>query len=103
MFGMRKIPVIMILLVAFSLLVTTSTRANEPTSTLVTRLQMRNKTILIKNNGDGLKYSVKAEDGTVLNANLTEAELASKYPDLYETVRPSIAFPDSSPGIWAGM
>ncbi len=102
MLSMRKIP-IMLLLVTFTLLVTTSTHANESEKPIVTRLQMRDRTILIKNNGDGLRYSVKAEDGTVLSANLTEAELASKYPNLYETVRPSIASPNGSPGIWAGM
>jgi hypothetical protein len=102
--NMLEIPVMTFLISSFSLLLATATYANElEKAAVVTRLQMQDKTILIKNNGDGLKYSVKTKDGTVVSANLTESELAKKHPDLYETIRPSVASSNAYPGIWAGM
>jgi hypothetical protein len=102
---MRKIPVAALLLVVFSTLFASATRADDKNEAVVTKLQTRDKVILIKNQASGLTYSVKSEDGTVLSANLTEAELASKHPDLYEKVRPAVAFPNGSKfdGPWAGM
>jgi hypothetical protein len=103
---MRKIPVILFLMVIVSTLFTSLTRANDVNeSTAITRLQMRDKVVLIKNEADGIKYSIKNQDGDVLSANLNETELASRYPDLYETIRPALASPDDSAntGIWAGM
>lgn len=102
---MRKLAVAIVLFVTFSTLFASVTRADDKNEAVVTKLQMRDKIVLIKNHASGIKYSVKSEEGTVLSANLTEAELASKYPDLYEKVRPSVAFPDGSSfdGAWAGL
>jgi hypothetical protein len=103
---MRKISVMLFLMVVISTLFTSLTRANELNkSTAITRLQMRDKVVLIKNEIDGIKYSIKNQNGDVLSANISETELASKYPDLYETIRPAFASPDGSAdtGIWAGM
>jgi exo-beta-1,3-glucanase (GH17 family) len=101
---MRKTLLSVISLVLFSTLFASATRADDKNEAVVTKLQMRDKIVLIKNQASGIKYSVKSQDGTVLSANLTEAELASKHPDLYEKVRPSVAFPDGSSfdGAWAG-
>ncbi|NJR15501.1 MAG: hypothetical protein HC785_07200 [Calothrix sp. CSU_2_0] len=78
-------------------------QVNEPIG--ITRLQMRDKVVLIKNESDGIKYSIKSQDGEVLSGNINEAELASKYPDLYQTIRPALASPNGAAdmGIWAGM
>ncbi|RUT09155.1 hypothetical protein DSM106972_012080 [Dulcicalothrix desertica PCC 7102] len=101
---MRKTLLSVLSLVLFSTLFASATRADDKNEAVVTKLQMRDKIVLIKNQASGLKYSVKSENGTVLSANLTEAELASKYPDLYKKVRPSVAFPNGSSfdGAWAG-
>ncbi|BDA70852.1 hypothetical protein CAL7716_050180 [Calothrix sp. PCC 7716] len=101
---MRKTLLSVLSLVLFSTLFASATRADDKNEVVVTKLQMRDKIVLIKNQASGIKYSVKSQDGTVVSANLTEAELASKYPDLYEKVCPSVAFPDGSSfdGAWAG-
>lgn len=103
---LRKIPIAILSAVIFSTIFTTITRANESKdNTAITRLQMRDKVILIKNEPDGIRYSVKSENGVVLSANISEAEFATKYPGLYENVRPAIAFPDGSSikSPWAGL
>jgi hypothetical protein len=103
---MRKFSVILFLVVVISTLFNNLTRANQVNEPIaITRLQMRDKVVLIKNESDGIKYSIKSQDGEVLSANISETELASKYPDLYQTIRPALASPNSAAdmGIWAGM
>ena len=65
---------------------------------------MRDRIVVITSNPDGLKYSILNKDGSVLDAKLSEDQLAQKHPDVYERVRPAIAneaTPDVIP--WAGM
>ncbi len=103
---MRKFSVILFLVVVISTLLSNLTRANELNEpTAITRLQMRDKVVLIENESEGIKYSIQNQDGEVLSANISETELASKYPDLYQTIRPALASPNGSSdmGIWAGM
>lgn len=78
-----------------------ATRAAEPT---ITRLEMRDRVVLIASNLEGLKYSILAQDGTVLDAKLSAAQLADKHPELYDRVRPAIA-DEANPSVipWAGM
>jgi hypothetical protein len=66
---------------------------------------MRDRTITVTSDSNGLLYSVSTKDGTVLNANLREEQLQAKYPDVYENVRPAIASDKVTDSVipWAGM
>ncbi len=94
---MRKMPVVVLLVLAAQILFSTAIRAEEPAT--ITRLVMRDRVIIITNAQDGVKYSVKTKDGSVLSANLTEDELAQKHPDVYEQVRPAYAGDEKMPGL----
>lgn len=99
---MRQMPVAALLILVVNILFSTATRAEEPVA--ITRLVMRDRVVAITSGSDGLQYSVLTQDGTVLAANLSEAQLAQKHPDVYEQVRPAIAGQATSGGtIWAGM
>jgi hypothetical protein len=80
----------------------TAISAEEPAT--ITSLVMRDRIVTIANGKDGLKYSVKSKDGTVLSANISENELAQKHPDVYEQVRPAYANDKKIPGLlmWVG-
>ena len=86
---MRPRSVATLLILALSLFFPNATRADEPVT--LARLVMRDRTIIMASDANGLVYSVSTQDGTVLDANLSEAELVAKYPDVYETIRPAIA------------
>jgi hypothetical protein len=97
---MRQVSIAAFLILSVNL-VSTATRAEEPT---ITRLEMRDRAIVITSDSDGLKYSIVSPDGTVLDAKLSEAQLADKHPELYDRVRPAIADEANSDVIpWAGM
>ena len=97
---MRQVSIAAFLILSVNL-VSTATRAEEPT---ITRLEMRDRVVLVTSDSEGLKYSILAPDGTVLDAKLSEAQLADKHPDLYDRVRPAIA-DEANPNVipWAGM
>lgn len=99
---MRRMSVATLLALAFSIFFATAIRAEEDVT--ITRLVLRDRVIVITSAPQGLLYSVSTPDGAVLDANLSEAQLAAKYPDVYESVRPAVAS-DEAPenGIWAGM
>lgn len=100
---MRQMPVVALLILVGNILFSTAIHAEEPA--IITRLVMRDRVVAITSGSDGLKYSVITKDGTVLSANLSEAQLAQKYPDVYEQVRPAVASPEATKGVipWAGM
>lgn len=93
--------VALLILVVSSIIFSTVARAEEPV--VITRLTMRDRVISITSGLEGLQYSVLMKDGTVLAANLSEAQLAQKHPDVYEQVRPAIAGAATLVPIWAGM
>lgn len=86
---MRRMSVATLLILALSVVFTTPTRASEhqPLTTLV----MRDRVITIHNGPKGLSYTVSTQDGTVLDAQLSDAQLQAKYPEVYDNVRPAIA------------
>jgi hypothetical protein len=86
---MRPLSVATLLILALSLFFPNATRADEPVT--LARLVMRERTIIMASDANGLVYSIATRDGSVLEANLSEAELVAKYPDVYETIRPAIA------------
>lgn len=100
---MRQMSVAALLILVGSMLFSTATRASEPLA--ITRLVMRDRVVAITSGPDGLQYSVTMKDGTVLDANLSEAQLAQKHPVVYEQVRPAVASREATPGViqWAGM
>ncbi|KAB8332673.1 hypothetical protein SD80_019095 [Scytonema tolypothrichoides VB-61278] len=101
---MRRISVTTLLILVVSVFFgSAGTRAEEhpPLSNLV----MRDRIITIKNSPNGLSYTVRTQDGTVLDAQLNEAQLQAKYPEVYDTVRPAIANSEKTGGsmIWGGI
>jgi hypothetical protein len=100
---MRRMLVATFSFLAFSVFSATATRASEhqPLTTLI----MRDRVITIHNDSKGLSYTVRTQDGTVLDAQLNEAQLQAKYPDVYDTVRPAIANSEKTGGsmIWGGI
>lgn len=96
-----RLSVTALLILAVNLIFSTATRAEEPT---ITRLEMRDRVVLITSDSEQLKYSILSPDGTILDAELSEAQLADKHPELYDRVRPAIA-DEANPNIipWAGM
>ncbi len=99
---MAQVSVRTLLLLGFSLFATATRAQEHPT---ITRLVMRDRTITVTSDSNGLLYSVSTKDGTVLNANLREEQLQAKYPDVYENVRPAIASDKVTDSVipWAGM
>ncbi|MDM9382094.1 hypothetical protein QUB80_15435 [Chlorogloeopsis sp. ULAP01] len=99
---MRYYPVVALLMLLGNLLFSTAIRAEEPAT--ITSLVMRDRIVVITNGKDGLKYSVKMKDGTMLSANLSEDELAQQHPDVYDQVRPAYANDKNTPGLlmWVG-
>jgi hypothetical protein len=77
-----------------------SVSAQEP---ILSRLEMRDRTVVIESGKDGILYTVKTKDGKILDAKLNEAELQAKHPQIYETVQPAIAYPNSKLIMWGGM
>jgi hypothetical protein len=65
---------------------------------------MRDRVITINNSPKGLSYTVKTQDGTVLDAQLSDAQLQAKYPEVYDNVRPAMAGSEKTGGtmIWGG-
>lgn len=104
---MRKVSIATLLVLALSVFFATATRASEQTSErpAITRLVLRDRTIVISSGSDGLVYSVSTPDGTVVDANLSEEQLQAKYPDVYDNIRPAIAGSEESENVtpWAGM
>lgn len=100
---MRHMSVATLLILAVSVLFSTASHAEEPLA--ITCLVMRDHVVAITSGSEGLLYSLSMNDGTVLDANLREVQLAEKHPEVYEQVRPAIASPEATPGdiVWAGM
>jgi hypothetical protein len=100
---MRQLPIATFLVLAFSLFFAHATHADERIP--ITHLIMRDRTITIATAPNGLVYSVSTKDGTVIDANLSEAQLQAKYPEVYEKVRPAIANSEESNTVipWAGI
>lgn len=76
-------------IVAASLLLPGAVRADEDIA--IARLVMRDRTVIISQGKDGARYSIKDRDGELLHSNLSENELAEKYPNIYDQMRPAYA------------
>jgi hypothetical protein len=100
--NMRQISVFALLMLVGNILFSNAIAAEEPVT--ITSLVMRDRIVVIANSKDGLKYSVKMKDGTVLSANLSEDELAQQHPDIHDQVHPAYANNKNTPGLlmWVG-
>ncbi|NHC35470.1 hypothetical protein [Scytonema millei] len=98
---MRPVSFITLALLIISVLSTTARAENRQ---IITQLELRDRTVKIISGSHGLNYSVFSQDGTVLDANLNETQLAEKHPELYEKVRPAVAkdASNSEAMLWMG-
>lgn len=88
---------------AFIIISVFSARTLAGNRQIITQLQLRDRIVKITSTSQGLNYSVLSQDGTVLDANLSENRLAEKHPELYERVRPAVAKDtDSNSILWMG-
>lgn len=97
---MRPVSLITLVLIVISVL---SARALAENRQTITQLELRDRIVKITSTSQGLNYSVLAQNGTVLDANLNEEGLAEKHPELYERVRPAVAKDtDTNNILWMG-
>ncbi|MEM8807594.1 MAG: hypothetical protein AAGF01_16365 [Cyanobacteria bacterium P01_G01_bin.38] len=77
----------------------------QPETTPLTQLVFRDKTVLISASAEGIQYSLRLADGTVVADNLSEDQLAAQYPDLHNQVQTLIAGSnaDNDVMIWGGL
>ena len=69
---------------------------------IITRLIVREGTVLVSQDTNGeLKYSLVARNGEPIETNISEAQLAAKYPGIYNRFYPAVADREESP--YAGM
>ena len=68
---------------------------------IITRLIVREGTVVVSRDTNGkLRYSLVDRDGDRIETNIPEAQLAKKYPDIYDRFNPAVADTESP---YAGM
>ncbi|MEM6519416.1 MAG: hypothetical protein AAF892_00465 [Cyanobacteria bacterium P01_D01_bin.71] len=67
----------------------------QDSSSVVTRLAFRDRTVVVTAAAEGQRYAVLGESGDTLQANLTEEQFSQQYPELYELMRPAVADDDA--------
>jgi len=65
--------------------------AQDNADPVVAQLAFRDRTVTVTSNPQGYIYSVADDAGTVLSATLTAAEMADRYPELFELLQPAVA------------
>lgn len=69
---------------------------------IITRLVVREGTVIVSKDSQGdLKYSLIDRNGDRIESNIPEAQLAKKYPDIYDRFHPAVADTKESP--YAGL
>lgn len=69
---------------------------------IITRLVVREGTVIVSHDPQGKpRYSLIDRNGKQIETNILEAQLAAKYPDLYDRFYPAVADTENSP--WAGI
>lgn len=58
---------------------------------VVAQLALRDRILIVTSAPSGYRYSVADTAGSILNANLTENQLAERYPELLDKLRPAVA------------
>lgn len=62
---------------------------------VVAQLALRDRIVTITSAPTGYLYSIADESGAILNAGLTEEQMAEQYPELLDRLRPAVADDDS--------
>ena len=70
--------------------------ADSPESTsapypMVTQLVLRDRMVTITSAPNGYRYSIADGSGAILSADLTEAQMAKRYPELLDMLQPAVA------------
>jgi hypothetical protein len=73
-----------------------SSPASAQEHPVLTRLHLRDRVVVIESGQDSALYTITTEDGKTLDVKLNETELQAKHPEIYESVQPAIAKPDST-------
>jgi hypothetical protein len=60
------------------------------TNPSIVKLRLRDVDLTIVSSAEGPRFVLSAIDGAVLDANLGDAELAARYPDLYRLYRSAL-------------
>lgn len=102
---MVRVLIMMFLIPVLGLGVVAATSAKEPEAEVVAQLVTRDRIVLIYAGSEGAHYTIKTQDGEVLDANLSDREFQAKHPDIYERIKPAIARPDQETDVipWAGL
>jgi hypothetical protein len=105
---MRHLSVVTFLALTLSMLFSAVARTEEAPNlerVPITQLIMRDHIVMIDSDSQGVLYSIRTKQGTLLDADLRLEQLQAKYPEIYQKVRPAIASNDANETIipWAGM
>lgn len=63
---------------------------------VLTRLQLRDRVVVIESGQDSVLYTISTKDGKTLDIKLNETELQAKHPEIYASIQPAIAKPNST-------
>ena len=70
----------------------------------IVTLMIRDYVVVLAATTAGIRYSLATQEGRLLGADLSGAELEARYPAVSEYIRSSIArSPESGEFIWAGQ
>ena len=58
---------------------------------VVAQLEVRNRKVTIKSAPNGYLYTITDPSGAILDTSLTEEQLAERYPELHDMLRPAVA------------
>ena len=87
------------LTIAIAILTIGTVKAEE--FLIITRLVVREGTVIVSQDPQGRpRYSLIDRNGEQIETNILEAQLAAKYPDIYDRFYPAVADTENSP--WAG-
>ena len=83
-----------------SALVQTENPENE--LPVIIHLEKRNEVVTIMSGQEGILYTVRTKDGRTLAQDLSEQELQTKLPDIYNSLKKSYAGCNKSDLFWGG-
>jgi hypothetical protein len=55
------------------------------------QINTRDNTLILKSSADGVLYSVKSKEGTMLAEDISETQLKSDFPQLHDFVKSGVA------------
>ena len=76
----------------------TAEKPNPP----IVHLAFRNYLVTIHAGAETPLYTVRTTEGTVVGSQLSEQQLAARYPEVHEQIEPAIAAPNADSFLWIG-